>query len=352
MTIEGTRILAADDDPAALALLKRILHRGGFPQVQTTHDGARIADLFREFDPDMVILDLHMGRVSGIDVIHALQPLIPTGSYLPILVVSGDLTQQARLGALAAGATDFVSKPYAPDEVLLRVRNHLHSRALHLAVEEQKRDLERKVEERTRELELTAGEVLERLARAGELRDDDTGMHTRRVGELAARIAGALGLPPEQVESIRRTAPLHDVGKIGIPDAVLLKPGKLEADEWQTMKRHTLVGAELLSAGRAEMVRLAEQIALGHHERWDGGGYPRGTAGEQIPLAARIVALADFFDALSSDRPYRAAWPRDRVVREIEKGRGTHFDPRVVDAFLAIVAPALEPNAPDEPARS
>jgi putative two-component system response regulator len=342
MALETPRILAADDDAGALRVLERILARAGFAEVRTTLDGTEVPGLFREFAPDLVVLDLHMGHVEGTDVIRSLRPMIPAGSYLPILIVSGDLTPQARIAALAEGAVDFVSKPYAVDEVLLRVRNHLHTRSLHLAVAEQNRELERKVQERTHELEATAWEVLERLARAAELRDDDTGLHTRRVADLSARIAAAMGLPAAEVEMIRRTAPLHDVGKIGIPDGVLLKPGKLNEGEWELMKRHTTVGAQVLSEGRSEMVRMAEAIALAHHERWDGTGYPRAVAGEDIPLCARIVALADVYDALSSDRPYRPAWPRERVLGEITAGRGTHFDPAVVDAFLAHVAPGLE----------
>ncbi|HST58739.1 MAG TPA: HD domain-containing phosphohydrolase, partial [Longimicrobium sp.] len=342
MALETPRILAADDDAGALRVLERILARAGFAEVRTTLDGLEVPALFRQFAPDLVVLDLHMGHVEGTDVIRSLRPMIPPGTYLPILIVSGDLTPQARIAALAEGAVDFVSKPYAVDEVLLRVRNHLHTRSLHLSVAEQNRELERKVQERTHELEATAWEVLERLARAAELRDDDTGTHTRRVADLSARIAAAMGLPAAEVEMIRRTAPLHDVGKIGIPDGVLLKPGKLNEGEWALMKRHTIVGAQILSEGRSEMVRMAEAIALAHHERWDGTGYPRAVAGDDIPRCARIVALADVYDALSSDRPYRPAWPRDRVLAEIAAGRGTHFDPAVVDVFLAEIAPGLE----------
>jgi putative two-component system response regulator len=342
MALDPPRILAADDDAGALRVLERILARAGFAEVRTTLDGSEVPALFRQTAPDLVVLDLHMGNVKGTDVIRSIRPLIPAGSYLPILVVSGDLTREARVAALAEGAVDFISKPYAVDEVLLRVRNHLHTRSLHQAVAEQNRELERKVLERTHALEETAWEVLERLARAGELRDDDTGLHTRRVAELSARIAAAMRLPAAQVEMIRRTAPLHDVGKIGIPDGVLLKPGKLNPGEWELMKRHTTIGAEVLSDGSSEMVRMAEAIALGHHERWDGGGYPQGVAGDAIPLPARIVALADVFDALSSERPYRPAWPRERVLAEIQAGRGTHFDPAVVDAFMAEVVPGME----------
>jgi putative two-component system response regulator len=342
MAMQTPRILAADDDAGALRVLERILARAGYADVRTTQDGLQVPDLFRAFQPDLVVLDLHMGDVEGTDVIRRLRPLVPEGTYLPILVVSGDLTREARVSALAEGAVDFINKPYSVEEVLLRVRNHLHTRSLHRAVADQNRELEGKVQARTRELEEAAWEVLERLARAAELRDDDTGLHTRRVAELSARIAAAMGLPEAEVEMIRRTAPLHDVGKIGIPDGVLRKPGRLDEGEWALMKRHTLIGAQILSAGRSEMVRMAEQIALHHHERWDGGGYPHGAAGEAIPRCARIVALADVYDALSSDRPYRPAWPRDQVLAEIAAGRGAHFDPGVVDVFLAEVAPGLE----------
>ncbi|HVH11404.1 MAG TPA: HD domain-containing phosphohydrolase [Longimicrobium sp.] len=339
------RILAADDDAGSLRVLERILTRSGFAEVCATRDGADVPELFRRFAPDLIVLDLHMGRVEGTEIIRGLRPFIPPGAYLPILVVSGDLTPEARIAALAEGAADFISKPYAVDEVMLRVRNHLHTRTLQQAVAEQNRELERKVQARTWELEETAWEVLERLARAAELRDDDTGTHTRRVAELSARLAEAVGLPHAEVEMIRRTAPLHDVGKIGIPDGVLLKAGRLSEGEWELMKRHTTIGAQDLRAGRSEMVRMAESIALSHHEHWDGGGYPQALAGNAIPLCARIVALADVYDALSSDRPYRHAWPRERVLAEIAAGRGTHFDPAVVDAFLRDVAPGLEASA-------
>jgi putative two-component system response regulator len=334
-------ILAADDDASALKVLEKTLSRAGFGDIRTTTNGHEVPALFQEHAPDLVLLDLHLGCLEAPEVIRWLHPLIPAGAYLPILVVSGDFTEAARVGALAAGAVDFIRKPYGPAEAVLRVKNHLHTRSLHLAVARQNEELEQKVQARTRELEETAWEVLERLARAAELRDDDTGIHTRRVGELSARIAAAMGMDAEEVEMIRRTAPLHDLGKVGIPDGVLLKAGRLTDAERELMQRHTDIGAEILASGRSRMVRMAEEIARSHHERWDGTGYPRGTAGDAIPLAARIVALADFYDALSSDRPYRTAWPRERVVEEIMDGRGTHFDPCVVDAFVRRVLPAM-----------
>ena len=189
-------------------------------------------------------------------------------------------------------------------------------------------------EARAREAQL---EVLTRLAAAGEARDDDTGQHTRRVGELAARIAEALGLSCDDVELIRLAAPLHDVGKIGIPDSILRKPSALTADEFAVMQTHTLIGAEMLADGATPHIRMAEAIARSHHEWWNGGGYPDGLAGNAIPLAARIVAVADVYDALTHARPYRRAWKRERVIAELRRKTGTHFDPRVVQAFLEAV---------------
>jgi putative two-component system response regulator len=337
----SARILAADDDESALRVLNRILSRGGFGEVRTTTDGTCVEALFREFRPDMVLLDLHMGAIQAPEVIRRLRALIPPEEHVPILVVSGDLSDESRLAVLSEGAADFINKPYSAGEVMLRVRNHLQTRLLHTAVREQNRTLEARVRERTEALERTAGEVLERLARAAELRDDDTGLHTRRVAELAGDLARAMGLPEEQVQALRLAATLHDIGKIGIPDAVLLKPGRLTPEEWEVMKSHTVIGARILAEGSSEVIRLAEHIARSHHERWDGGGYPMGLAGTDIPLPARIVALADVYDALTSDRPYRAAWSVPRVLEEIRSLRGTHFDPAVVDAFMDAVVPSL-----------
>ena len=215
--------------------------------------------------------------------------------------------------------------------VLVRVRRRTITQANELSL----------AEEKTREAQL---EVLARLAAAGEARDDDTGQHTRRVGELAARIGEALGLARDEVELIRLAAPLHDVGKIGIPDSILRKPGPLNADEFAIMQTHTLIGAEMLADGATPHIRMAEMIARSHHEWWNGGGYPEGLTGDAIPLAARIVAVADVYDALTHARPYRRAWPRERVIAELRRKTGTHFDPRVLDVFLDVVQSDLAPQ--------
>jgi putative two-component system response regulator len=250
--------------------------------------------------------------------------------------MTGDMTPQARQEALTRGAKDFISKPYHADEVLLRIRTLLETRFLYFQVQSQNQILEAKVRERTRELEAAQIEIIERLALAAEFRDDETGRHTERVGQMAALLARQLGLPDPQVSLIRRAAPLHDVGKIGVPDAVLLKLGKLTPEEFEKVKQHTRIGAKILSGSRFGVLRLAEEIAFSHHERWDGDGYV-GIPADQIPLAGRIVAVADVFDALTQKRPYKAAWPIAEAIAEIERQRARQFDPEVVDAFLRVI---------------
>jgi putative two-component system response regulator len=208
--------------------------------------------------------------------------------------------------------------------------------------------LERLVDERTEALRGAQLEVLERLAQAAEFRDAGTGAHVSRIGVLAGQLALELGMSDDEAELLRHAAPLHDVGKVGIPDRILLKPGALEPDEWLVMQSHTLIGARILSGSDSRVVQLAEEIALTHHERWDGGGYPNRLRGEQIPLSGRIVAVVDVFDALRSERPYKPAWSLDDTLAELARQRGRHFDPRVLDAFLAIV-PELGEDAAEPP---
>lgn len=334
--IREGKILIVDDEDASLRALGKLLRRSGYTSLAFTSDPRTVGDLFDEFNPDLVLLDLHMPHMDGFDVMEVVWPKIGEDDYVPILVLTADQDPRSRSRALSAGAKDFLEKPFEIDEVLLRIKNLIETRFLYLRLQDHNQDLERKVRDRTRALEETQAEILRRLARACEYRDDVTGHHAERVGLLAALVAREIGLSEEVVRLMRFAAPLHDVGKIGIPDAILMKAGKLTPAEFEVMKSHTNIGARILSGGRFPLLEIAREIALTHHERWDGSGYA-GLKGESIPLVGRIVAVADVFDTLTHERPYKRASTLTRAVEIIESERGAHFDPVVVDAFLAVV---------------
>lgn len=329
------RILIVDDEQANVDLLRRLLTREGFAHIESTTDSRDAPALYVRQRPDLILLDLHMPHLTGVDVMARLNE-IAESSYLPILILSGDLTPEARRECLSRGAKDFVNKPFQPDEILLRMKTLLETRFLYLQIQSQNQLLEAKVRERTRALEDAQIEIVGRLALAAEFRDDNTGQHTKRVGEMSALLARQLGLPAAQVLLIRRAAPLHDVGKIGVPDTILMKRGRLTTEEFEIVKTHTVIGARILSGGKFPLLRLAEEIALSHHERWNGEGYA-GIRGTDIPLAGRIVTVADVFDALTQQRPYKPAWPVGEAIAEIEAQRAHQFDPDVVDAFMRII---------------
>jgi response regulator RpfG family c-di-GMP phosphodiesterase len=332
------RILIIDDDTASGNVLVAIMRRAGFLDlfVVRTAEEARVA--FGSFQPDLVVADMHLPDGDGLALLQHLQLRVPPDDYLPFVVLTGDASKGIRDAALAAGARDFVTKPYDSTEVLLRLHNLIETRLMHLALRRQRNLLIEQFEARSRELEDARLEILERLARVAEHRDDGAIGHLRRVGELAGLLAQELGCSHEMVDQIRRAAPLHDVGKIGIRDDILLKPGPLEPAEFEAQVRHTLIGAEILSGGGFPVLKLAEGIALTHHERWDGTGYPHGLVGEDIPLAGRIVAVADSFDALVHPRPYKTAWPIVEALTEIRCGSGNRYDPAVVEALFRLVA--------------
>src|SRR3954469_22646660 len=330
----NARILVVDDEQGNIDILCRILSRAGFTRVEATTDPRRVGDLYVQQRPDLILLDLHMPHMSGLEVMDRLNE-IAEASYLPILILSADLTPEARREALSRGAKDFVAKPFMQDELLLRIRTLLETRLLYLQIQSQNQLLEAKVRERTRALEEAQVEIVERLAAAAEFRDDNTGQHTQRVGQMSALLARQIGMPDGQVALIRRGAELHDVGKIGIPDAILLKMGKLTVEEFDIVKTHTTIGARILSGGKFPLLRLSEQIAFSHHERWDGTGYA-GLRGTDIALAGRIVAVSDVFDALTQQRPYKPAWPISEAIEEIHQQRERQFDPGIVDAFLRV----------------
>ena len=336
-TLQQGRILIVEDDATIVMLLEWILRREGFDQVRSTDDGMEVGELVDGFQPDLIILDLHLPRRSGLSILAEINSKIRPDEYLPVLVLTGDISTEARESALSSGAKDFLRKPFDHVEVLLRIRNLLETRLLHRRLQDRREKLEREVEARTRALEAAQVEILERLTTAVEMHDDVTGHHTRRVGETAAQMAQLLGLNPQQIDLLRRAAPLHDVGKLGIPDSILKKRGPLTDEEFTLVKSHTTIGARMLAGGKSELIRVAQTVALSHHERWDGNGYPQGLSGDEIPIEARIVALADYVDALAHDRPYRAAWPVERIHDEVRVQSGTHFDPQVVNAFFRMV---------------
>jgi putative two-component system response regulator len=336
-TVAGARILIVDDQVANVDLLWALLSKAVYRHLYSVTDSRTVTAVFREFEPDLVLLDLHMPDPDGFMVMDLLRPLVPAGTYLPILVLTADMNDGVRRRALAGGAHDFLLKPFDATEVWLRIANLLRTRFLHLQLADQNRILEDRVRQRTAELEEAHVEILQRLSLAAEYRDDATGEHIRRVGDTSAELARALGHSAEGIELIRQAAPLHDVGKLGVSDTILHKPGALTPEEFAHVKVHTVIGDKILAGTRVPVLCLAREIANTHHERWDGTGYPDGLRGADIPISGRIVAVADVFDALAHDRPYKSAWPIERAVDEIINQRGRHFDPELVDAFIQVI---------------
>lgn len=335
-SLNASRILIIDDQPVNVALLEGILEEEDFTSYRSVVDSREALPAYLDYLPDLILLDLQMPFMDGFEVMKQIRACLAPQDFLPILVLTADITPGSKRRALAEGAMDFLTKPFDATEVVLRIRNLLQTRALHLQLQGQNEILDQKVRNRTAELEATQVEILERLALAAEYRDDTTGQHTKRVGETAAQIGEALGWQTREIELIRRAAPLHDVGKIAISDLILLKPGRLTTEEFERMKMHTELGARILSGGQFPLMQWAEQIARTHHERWDGTGYI-GLCGESIPMAGRIVAVADVFDALTSERPYKSALTQNEAIEEIQRQSGQQFDPRVVEAFLKVV---------------
>lgn len=345
------RLLIADDHLDDLRLLLSALEEAGYRNVLTTMDPRHVVPLAAGQRPDLIVLDLHMPQLHGLEIIIELVRAAAEVPRCPILAITGDGSPAARNRALSIGAKDFLLKPFDNEELLLRINNLLETHFLHRELRRQNELLEARVLDRTRALELAQYEILERLALAAEFRDDSTGHHTDRVGRTAGLIADLLGLPLERARLIRKAAPLHDIGKIAIPDHILLKPASLTFEEFSVVKTHTAIGARILSGSQFPLLHEAEAIALTHHERWDGGGYMPDLKGDHIPLGGRIVAIADVFDALTHERPYKSAWAVDRAVDEIVKQRQRQFDPTVVDAFLTILDRVdLSTDATERPA--
>ena len=333
--VKRSKILIVDDQEANVGLLLSILREHGFLGLQSLTDPRLVLPLFLDFQPDLVLMDLRMPRIDGLSLLKQLRSRIPDSAYLPFLIITGDLSQRTRQAALGLGAKDFLTKPINPAEAVLRMYNLLETRFLYLELEEANRILDQRVRDRTRDLELAQAEMLRHLALAGDYRDDLTGLHAQRVGLLASLLAEAIGVPKVEVALIRGAAPLHDLGKIGIPDHILLNSGDLTPEEFDIVKTHTRIGGTILTGSSFPLLKMAEQIARYHHEHWDGSGY-LGLKGDTIPLPARFTSVADTFDVLTHSRPYKAANSLEEALAEIQKERGQQFDPAVVDALMKL----------------
>ncbi|MEA2552365.1 MAG: cyclic di-GMP phosphodiesterase [Fimbriimonadaceae bacterium] len=335
--LQTARVLIIDDDEDNLIFVKRALTKAGCKDVITESDPFAAAEVCKRSRPDLILLDMRLPPVDGFYVLEELKKLGPEETLPPIIMLTGDASEEVKQRALEAGVADFVRREFDLTELVLRTRNSLRIRQLFQQVQRNKEELEEMVMERTRDLRRSQRETLERLALAAEFRDDQTSQHTQRVGELSALIADAMGAHTGFVEDIRSAALLHDLGKIGIPDAILNKPGPLTPTEYDILKEHTEIGCRILDGCTERVLQLAQQVALSHHEAYDGSGYPRGLKGEDIPLAGRIVAAADAFDAIMSERPYKPPRPISVAIQELESEKGKQFDPAVVDALLEVV---------------
>ena len=325
-------ILLVDDTPFNLQILEGVLEDAY--QVRLAGSGEEaLQAAATEPAPDLVLLDVHMPGMDGFEVCRRLKS-DPRTRALPVIFVTaaGEVEDERR--GFDVGGVDYIVKPVRAPIVRARVRTQL-------ALADQNHELERKVQERTLELNETRLQIIQRLGRAAEYKDNETGMHVLRMSYYSRAIARALDLPSAEVETLLHAAPMHDIGKIGIPDHILLKPGKLDDSEWALMREHPQIGAGILGKHASPLLETARIVALTHHERWDGSGYPHRLQGEQIPLVGRIVALADVFDALTTERPYKKAWPVEQALATIRSERGRHFDPRIADAFFGVVPEIL-----------
>jgi len=328
------KILACDDSITNVFILSNLIRTEYDLIVDSQTDPRRVMEQLTAEGYDLLLLDLEMPHLNGFEVMQQVRERYDL-DVLPILVLTGNQDPSVRHHALAEGANDFLTKPFEPFEVKLRVKNLLKIRLSFINQQAHSRHLEHLVQQRTAELNQATEDLIYTMSIAGELHDNDTGQHVRRVGRIAGILAEEIGLPPDLVYMIEKAAPMHDIGKIAIPDRILLKPDKLDADEWSVMQTHTTSGAELLGSHGSLLVQMARSIALNHHEKWDGSGYPKGLHGELIPIEGRITAVADVFDALTSKRPYKEAWPVEEAVEYIIAASGQHFDPELITAFIA-----------------
>lgn len=325
-------ILIVDDEPTNVLVLQAHLERAGYVNIDATSDPQLVVGMCRDKQYDLVLLDLNMPILNGFQIMDHFSRM-DCMAGVPVLVVTAMADLETRVRALQAGANDYVTKPFERQEVLARIRNLISVRLLEIRLRNQNELLEKKVRERTWELYASRLDIIRRLGRAAEYRLNNAGIHSESMSHIAACIARSAGLDDAVCDMILQASPMHDVGMIGLPDRVVLKPGALDHYEREVVERHTVIGADLLSGSPSPLLQMAKTIANWHHERWDGTGYPSGLIGEEIPLVARIVAIADVYDALTAERVYRPAWGHDEAARYIRAQSGKYFDPSLVDAF-------------------
>jgi putative two-component system response regulator len=313
-------ILAVDDEASNLQLLRHILQDQY--RLLFAKDGPRALELARQEQPQLILLDVMMPGMTGYETCRLLKAEAATAA-IPVIFVTALSEAADEVVGFDAGAVDYITKPVSPPIVRARVRTHLSL----VNIDELKR---------------TRLEIVQRLGLAAEYKDNETGLHVIRMSHYSRILGLALGMSEDQADDLLHAAPMHDVGKIGIPDNILRKPGPLDAEEWKVMQSHAVIGGDIIGRHASGMLAMAHTLAVTHHEKWDGSGYPNGLAGDQIPLVGRIVAIADVFDALTSARPYKQAWPLEKAVEYLEQQRGKHFEPRLVDLFLKQMPALLE----------
>ncbi|MDT8445404.1 MAG: two-component system response regulator [bacterium] len=332
------RILVVDDEAVNLKLIAEILKEEY--ELAFAKSGEEALQLTNT-QPDLILLDIMMPGMDGFEVAQKLKRDGKTQN-IPIIFVSAMNETVDEVKGLDLGAVDYITKPINSQVVRLRVNTQIKLLQIQRALQQQNNSLESAVADRTQELQEAQIEMVKRMGLLAEYRDPETGDHIERMSRYAEALASAMGLDQAQCELIRMASPMHDIGKVGIPDRILIKPGKLTPEEWRTMQAHSLIGATILTGGRSQLLKTAHLIAAHHHEKYDGSGYPMGLAGEDIPIEGRIAAIADVFDALSSKRPYKEPWPLERVLDLLKEEKGRHFDPKLVDLFLSILDKIIE----------
>ena len=334
-------IIVVDDNATNLTLFRHLLRKIDGAEVECYADSVAALGWCTDNEPDLILLDYMMPVMDGLEFIRRLQS-IPGRADVPVVMVTADTQSDVRHRALELGAQDFLTKPVDKTELTARVRNLLALRASRRQLANRAEWLAEEVKKATIEIVSREKEAILRLSRAAEYRDPETGMHLLRMSNYTRLIAGQVGLPPAEQELLLQAAPMHDIGKVGTPDHILLKPGRLTPEEFEIMKQHATIGYEILRDSASPLLQCAATLALAHHEKFDGSGYPQGLSGDSIPLYGRIVAVADVFDALTSERPYKKAWALDDAVDFLKTNAGSHFDPACVDGFLAAWPQALE----------